>query len=112
MVIRPIACLGFALTVSLSAAAAPLSLAIAPGKFDEQCVKLEAGAALHYRFKANGPVDFNIHHHQGSEVLYPVKRAGVRRFGDKFRAPAADEYCLMWENKGKNPVTVRGSAWR
>jgi hypothetical protein len=101
-----------ALLASPLAAAVPLSLAIAAGNFDEHCVKLEKGVELRFRFKASGPVDFNIHHHRANEVLYPVKREGVRRFGDRFRAPAADEYCLMWENKGQQPVTVRGSVWR
>lgn len=101
-----------ALLASPLAAAVPLSLLIAAGDFDEHCVKLAAGAELRYRFKATGPVDFNIHHHRGNEVLYPVQHGDVKRLGDRFRAPTADEYCLMWANKGAQPVTVRGSVWR
>lgn len=88
--------------------AAALDLHIAAGKFDEHCVKLAAGEVISYRFKSSAPLDFNIHHHRGNEVLYPVRHAQVRKLAGTFRAPAADDYCLMWENTGAQPVTVRG----
>ena len=88
--------------------AAALDLHIAAGKFDEHCVKLAAGEVISYRFKGSAPLDFNIHHHRGNEVLYPVRHAQVRKLAGTFRAPAADDYCLMWENTGAQPVTVRG----
>jgi len=96
-----------ALLLGAAAKAASLSLVIAPGKFDEHCLKMSAGAEIVYRFEADGALDFNIHHHQGQDVLYPVKRDGVRSLDDRFRAPAAGDYCLMWENKGQQPVKLR-----
>jgi hypothetical protein len=92
----------------LRALATSLDLQIAAGKFDEHCVKLAAGDVIRYRFKAGAPLDFNIHHHRGTEVLYPVRQAQVRKLAGSFRAPAADDYCLMWENRGTHSVTVRG----
>lgn len=92
----------------LQAYSAALDLAIAAGKFDERCVKLAEGEVITYRFKGSAPLDFNIHHHRGDDVLYPVRHAQVRKLAGRFRAPAADDYCLMWENKGAQPISVRG----
>lgn len=83
-------------------------MSIAPGKFDEHCVKIEAGRAIAYRFDASTPVGFNIHYHRGKDVLYPVRCDATRRLASTFRAESTDDYCLMWENKGAAAVTVEG----
>jgi hypothetical protein len=85
---------------------------IAPGKFDEHCLKIEAGKTVRYRFTAGAAVDFNIHHHRGNEVLYPVKRDAVARAEGEFRAPASEDYCLMWTNKSRAQVRVAGEVAR
>lgn len=90
------------------AAGGAFRFSIATGKFDEHCVKLEAGRAIAYRFEASGPVDFNVHHHRGKDVVYPVKREATRQLAATFRAESTDDYCLMWENKGAATVTVVG----
>lgn len=85
---------------------------IAAGKFDEHCLKIDAGRAVSYRFTASGPVDFNIHHHRGKDVLYPVRRDAVARAEGEFRAPASEDYCLMWTNKTQATVRVEGEIRR
>jgi hypothetical protein len=105
--------LAIAAAVAMQAAAAAetaLALSIAPGKFDEHCLRLEAGEAITWRFSATGAVDFNIHLHQGDKVLYPVRRDGVTRASGTFRARSAEDYCLMWTNRGAAAVSVRGTA--
>ncbi len=87
-------------------------LTIDAGKFDERCMKIESGRAIAYRFEASAPVEFNIHHHRGKHVLYPVKREATRRFASTFRAESTDEYCLMWDNRGPFAVTVDGRVER
>ena len=106
---RRIAVAASAALLALPAAAAPFDLLIAPGKSAEHCVKLAAGDAVKYRFETGAPLDFNIHHHRGKEVFYPVKREAVQQMQDQFRAQEADDYCLTWRNKGEQPVTVRGA---
>lgn len=95
-----------------SALAGPLPLDVKPGDFEEHCLRIEAGRTIRYRFTAGAPVDFNIHHHRGKEVLYPVKRDGVARVDGEFRAPATDDYCLMWTNRTKNAVRIDGDVGR
>lgn len=87
-------------------------LTIGAGKFDEHCLKIEAGRAIAYRFDASAPVDFNIHYHRGKDVLYPVRRDATRRLASTFRAESTDDYCLMWENRGAAAVTVEGRVKR
>jgi hypothetical protein len=86
---------------------------VAAGGFDELCLPLTAGQRLRYRFRAEAPLDFNIHHHRGREVFYPVRATALREqpLAD-FTAPAADDYCLMWENRGAHPVRVDGEIAR
>lgn len=96
---------------SLAAAggAGPFSRVIAPGGFEERCVRLQAGEAVVYCFTADGALDFNIHHHRGRDVFYPVRRPDVREAGPaRFSAPAEDDYCLMWENRGSTPTRLEG----
>lgn len=86
---------------------------VAAGGFDELCLPLAAGQRLRYRFVADAPLDFNIHHHRGREVFYPVRAAALReQAATDFTAPAADDYCLMWENRGAHPVRVDGEIAR
>ena len=63
------------------AADGKLDVTLETGKVHEACVKLAAGDKRHYHWKADGPVDFNIHYHQGPEVFYPVKRDAMRGDG-------------------------------
>jgi len=93
-------------------AADRFEMSIAPGKFDEHCLRLEAGEAIAWRFTATGTVDFNIHQHRGDKVLYPVRRDGVERASGVFRARDGDDYCLMWTGRASAPVVVRGSVER
>ena len=93
-------------------AADVFALEIAPGNFNEHCLKIDAGKAIRYRFEAAAALDFNIHHHRGNDVLYPVKRDGIRRAQAEFRAPASGDYCLMWSNNGRVQVRVAGEVVR
>jgi hypothetical protein len=95
-----------------ASAADVFALDIAPGDFNEHCLRIEAGKSVRYRFSASGRVDFNIHHHRGNDVLYPVKRAGISRAQADFRAAGSDDYCLMWTNKGREQVRVAGEVAR
>lgn len=103
------------LALSLAAAAVhaadgsgPYAFTLAGKAFDERCLDLAAGESIRYRFRASAPVDFNIHHHRGKDVLYPVRRRAVRDADATFRADAADTYCLMWEFDGGGSVAVDG----
>ena len=92
-------------------AAEPQPLAVAaklePGKIHEECARLEAGEKRTWHWKANAPVDFNIHYHVGPEVFYPVKRDSMRGDGGTFTAKTGQDYCWMWSARDK-AATIEG----
>lgn len=89
------------------------NLTVAPAKFNEHCFRLAAGQTLIYTFEATAEVDFNLHYHRGREVFYPIKTPAMRRIdAARHTAVHADDYCLMWENRGNAPVVLRGSIAR
>jgi hypothetical protein len=85
----------------------PFSVTIEPKQLHEECVKLQAGELRKYYWKANGPVDFNIHYHVDKDVFFPVKRDGMRGDGGTFVAKLAQDYCWMWTAREK-PVKLEG----
>ena len=105
------ACCAFAGLSLAWASDKPASLVVQatlePGKVHEECMKLDAGGKRRYHWKADGPVDFNIHYHRGSDVFYPVKRERMRGDGGTFTAKSSEEYCWMWTAKEKR-TTVEG----
>ncbi len=82
---------------------------LAPGKVAEECLKMDAGSAIKYSFKAAAPLAFNIHFHRGEDVTYPVQIKSVQSRSSRFVAAQAQEYCWMWTNRGKRPVTLNGA---
>lgn len=108
---RCVAALAFALAGPPAGAAdgdgGRFSLVIKPSGFDERCLRLRAGEAIAYRFASDTNLDFNIHYHRDREVFYPVRQAAIREAGPvRFVATAADDYCLMWENRGDSPAKL------
>ena len=57
-------------------------------------------------------MEFNIHFHRGKDVVYPVKADAVSRAAERFTAPSAEEFCLMWTNGTAAMVTVKGTLSR
>jgi hypothetical protein len=109
---RP-AALAFALLAS-AAQAAPMddggkardfSHELKPGGLAEECLHLAAGKSRSFQWASDGPVDFNIHYHQGDKVTYPVKLNGQKKGGGRFTARAGEDYCWMWSAKAPAKVT-------
>ncbi len=68
-----------------------------PYQIHEECLKLEPGDRVEYRFESTEPVDFNIHYHEGKAVAMPVVREKSRADAGIYAAQIAQDYCLMWE---------------
>ncbi|SRR5258706_3733065 len=87
--------------------ARPFSLALEPKGMHEECLRVEAGEKRKYYWKADAPVDFNIHYHRETEVFYPVKREAMRGDGGAFTARTGEDYCWMWTARDK-PAKLEG----
>jgi hypothetical protein len=83
------------------------AVTVAPGRFFEACGKLDAGAAVHWQFEAAAALDFNIHYHQGKDVVYPARLAAVARASGTLAVPSAQDYCWMWSNKSGSPAQLQ-----
>lgn len=72
---------------------------VKPNAFFELCGELGAGDAVSWRFEATQPLDFNIHHHSGKDVIYSDRRSKVAMAADVLNAGVRQTYCWMWVNK-------------
>lgn len=80
------------------------SLNVPPAKFAELCGKLSAGVMVHWDFKATAPLDFNVHHHVGKDVVFPSSLTAAAAKG--VLDPKIDQdYCWMRSNKSASPAT-------
>jgi hypothetical protein len=80
---------------------------VAPGGVAEVCGKLARGTAVRWEFESAGPMDFNIHYHQGQKVVFPVQRAGAAKGAATLKVKLDQDYCWMWTNKGAQPRTLQ-----
>lgn len=80
---------------------------LAPGKFAEVCGALDKAQAVNWRFNSTGPLAFNVHYHQGKDVVYPVKRDAATQADGRLVADPPQTYCWMWSNKGSQAVTLQ-----
>lgn len=79
---------------------------VAAGKFVEVCGRLEQGASVRWSFESAMPVDFNIHYHVGKEAVFPARQTQVSSGRDTLNVAVAQDYCWMWTNKGRDPVSL------
>ncbi len=80
---------------------------VAPGKFVEVCGKLAKGQAVAWRYAADGPLDFNVHYHEGKKVVMPEQRAATATAQGTLRVALDQDYCWMWSNKSGATVPLR-----
>ena len=88
------------------------STSVPAGKFLEVCGKLAAGLQVRWQFESAARVDFNVHYHQGKEVMYPVKLSAVPNARDTLDVGIAQDYCWMWSNKSAVATTLTLSLQR
>lgn len=81
-------------------------MTVAPGKFAEVCGKLAKAQAVAWRFEADGPLNFNIHYHEGKEVHYPERRDALPGGSGQLQAALDQDYCWMWVNKSARPIAL------
>jgi hypothetical protein len=81
-------------------------VSIATGEFVELCGTLLRGQVVDWRFNADAPLDFNIHHHEGGQVITPQRRDAARRGSGRLVADADRSICWMWSNRADAPPVV------
>jgi hypothetical protein len=87
--------------------AGSFDVTLEPKAMHEACARLEAGEKRTYYWRADGPVDFNVHYHHGDNAVFPLKRDGMRGDGGSFTARSGEDYCWMWTARDR-PVRLEG----
>ena len=72
----------------------------------KECFSLHNKQRLHYRFHADGPLNFKLSHQEEREVV-DVRRDGADSATGSFTPRKAADHCLVWTNTGKRSVTLR-----
>ncbi len=81
-------------------------LNIQPGKFSEVCGKLKKGNLIRWQFDSSASLDFNIHYHEGKEVIFPYKMNAIKSAKEEFLISRDQDYCWMWTNKSSEAVKL------
>jgi len=79
---------------------------IKSGSFHEECLTLHTNQTLEYSFETEKPVRFNIHYHEGTEVIYPISKDNISVLNGTFNPKTTQHYCLMWSNQLSDPVPL------
>jgi hypothetical protein len=96
----------------LDAPKAVFGLQIAPFATIEECISLDAGERIGFRFDARFPVAFNVHFHDGNAVVMPLTSDGTISESGDFAADRKQVYCLTWEAGAEgNVIDYRISPW-
>ena len=77
-----------------------------PGKFLELCGELTQGQAIGWSFDADRALDFNVHFHEGKDVVFPEKQTAVTKASGTLNVALKQDYCWMWSNKSATPATL------
>jgi hypothetical protein len=72
----------------------------------EVCGPLNENDVVEWKLKSATPVDFNIHYHQGDEVVYPARINGTRELGDRLNITLTQTYCWMLTNPKQSPTVI------
>ena len=72
----------------------------------EVCGKIPAGPTIDWSFTSSGPLESNVHFHEGKEVSYPARHAAAEAIKDRLIVRTEQEYCWMWSNRTQQPVRM------
>ena len=80
---------------------------VAPGTFAEVCGQLAKDQSVAWWFKGDRPMNFNIHYHEGKQVVFPARQDAVVEAQGKLDVGLAQDYCWMWSNKTDSAVQLQ-----
>ncbi len=83
-----------------------VEIALTHSGIHEECIRVNQNQTLEYVFEASKPLDFNLHHHIDSEVIYPISETGITSLNGAFNPEIRKAYCLMWTNNQAESVDL------
>lgn len=82
-------------------------ISVAPRRFAELCGQLERGSVVQWSFKSDRPLDFNVHFHEGRQIVYPSRQDGASTAEGRLDVAVAQDYCWMWTNAASEPAVLK-----
>lgn len=83
-----------------------LQRTLAAGKVLEICSALPAAAQVRWSYQSDTAPDFNIHHHEGDQVVYGERLTAKGQAEGQFRAASAQTYCWMWKAPSRSAARL------
>ena len=80
---------------------------VAPGKFAEIFGRLAERQSVAWSFVWDKPMNFNIHYHEGKQVVFPAKQDGASQVEGLLKVSVGQDCCWMWTNKGTSPAKLQ-----
>jgi len=80
--------------------------AIKPLGMHEDCMELMPNQMLDYSFESSNSLNFNIHYHDDSEIIYLVIADNTFKEHGSFCPEKQQYYCLMWTNPHNEIVNI------
>ena len=97
---------GWAQDTSKSSPARIVTKTLVASEAQKECLSLNNRQRLHYKFRADGALNFKVSHQEEREVI-DLKRDGAESASGSFMPKRAADHCLVWTNAGKHSVTLR-----
>ena len=72
----------------------------------KECLSLNNRQRLHYKFRADGQLNFKVSHQEEKEII-DFKRDATESASGSFMPRKSADHCLVWTNTGKHSVTLR-----
>ena len=83
------------------------TLAVPAGKVAELCGALTLGQSISWSYRVDRTARFNIHFHQGEQVVYVAQQEGPGEGKGSFVVALKQDYCWMWTNPSSQPLQVQ-----
>jgi hypothetical protein len=91
---------------SKSSPARVVTKTLVASEAQKECLSLNNRQRLHYKFRADGPLNFKVSHQEEKEVI-DLRRDGTESASGSFMPRKSADHCLVWTNTGKHSVTLR-----
>src|SRR5437870_12234610 len=91
---------------SKSSPARVVTKTLVASEAQKECLSLNNRQRLHYKFRADGPLNFKVSHQEEKEII-DFKRDGTESASGSFMPRTSADHCLVRTNAGKRPATLR-----
>ncbi len=79
---------------------------IKPSGMHEDCIELMPSQILDYSFESSNRVNFNIHYHENSDIIYFTAVDNTSKEYGSFNPKKKQYYCLMWTNPSNESISI------